>query len=208
MAMVTLFKDGGAAPDPGARVIKADAYAAVVDVADVLAAARDQADELLRRADVDAGDIRERARREGLEEGKAEVAEQLFEAVTASVEQISSMENAMVDVVMRSLRTILGSFDDKDLATRVVGQALRLVRDEKRVVLRVALEDADTVRERLAEIVAAYPGMGRVDVHPDSALKPGGCVLETDAGVIDATLERQLTIIRDTFKRHLEERGR
>ena len=43
-------------------------------------------------------------------------------------------------------------------------------------------------------------------VRGSRALAAGGCVLETEIGVVDASLERQLAIIEETFRRHLEER--
>jgi type III secretion protein L len=206
MALAALTAGSGFSPAPDARVVKAADYQLLVEAEDILAKARERGEAIVREAEEHAEELRAEARAEGLEEGKAEVAERLFEVVTASVEQLSSMENAIVDMVVKSVRTIIGEFDREELAVKAVGHALRLVRDEKRVVLRVAAADADMVNARLAEIVALYPGMGRVDVRADGGLSRGGCILETEAGVIDATLERQLGIIEDTFKRHLEER--
>lgn len=206
MPMAAFIISAPAAPDPAARVLKAADYANLVEAGEMLSRAREQARELLARAESEAEALRRKGYEEGLEEGKAEVAGQLFEAMTASVEQLAAMEKSLVEVAVRSIRVILGSFDREELAVQAVGHALRLVRDEKRVLLRVAAEDADAVRSRLDEIAARYPGMGRVDVAADASLSPGGCVMETDVGVIDATLERQLSIIEDTFRRHLEER--
>lgn len=206
MAMVSINPPGGVAPDPGAKVLKAGDHALLVGAEEALAAAGRQAEAIVEKAKADAEELRRRGHEEGVAEGKAEVAGQLLEAVTASVEQMANTENALVDVVVKSLRTILGTFDREELAAQVVGHALRLVRDEKRVVLRVAPADAEAVERRLADIVRGYPGMGRVDIAVDAGLSPGGCVMETEIGVIDATLERQLSIIEETFRRHLEER--
>lgn len=193
-------------PGPGAKIIKARDYMAFREAEGIVAAARAHADELLREAAEKAEEMRRTGYEEGQAEGRAEVAEQLFNAVTASVDQMASMEAAMVDLVLKSLNNVLGSFDDKELVTRVVSHALRLVRDDKRVVLRVSVDDAETVRSRLDEFLARYPGITRIDVVPDASLGRGGCIMETDAGVIDASLDRQLAIIEETLKRHLEER--
>ncbi len=206
MALMSLFPNGESAPGPGVDVIRANEYAVMVESSEIIEAARKKSAEILAQALTDAEELRELARREGLEEGKAEVADQLFNAVTASVEQMGKMESGLVDVVVQSIRAILGEFDEHDLVVRVVGQAIRLVRDEKRVTLRVSLADADTVRNQLEDILARYPGIGRVDVRPDASVAPGGCVMETEMGVIDATLDRQLAIIRDTFHKTLQER--
>lgn len=202
-----LAPPGGVSVAPGAVVVKASEYTLMGEAEDVLAAARIQAEEIMRRAARDAETERKVGYEAGLAEGKGEVAEQLFSVLAASVEQMASMEEALVDLVLKSLVNVLGTFDDKELVTRVVGHALRLVRDEKRVVLRVSVQDAETVRARVDDFLTRYPSILRIDVAPDAGLGRGGCVMETEAGVIDASLERQLAIIEETLRRHLEERA-
>ncbi|MDR1613536.1 MAG: HrpE/YscL family type III secretion apparatus protein [Planctomycetota bacterium] len=200
-----LIKDS-VVPEPGTMLLKAGDYAVMAEADAVLAQASARAEEIVVRAEADAGAERRRGYEAGVAEGKAEVAERMFETMAASVEHLSAMESTLVDLVMRSLRTVLGTFDREELAVETVRHALRLVRDEKRVLLRVAAADADYVAKRLDEIVKRYPGMGRVDLVPDASLASGGCVMETEIGVIDASLERQLTMIENSFRRQLEER--
>lgn len=204
MTIFSLIPPEGVALEPGVRVLKADDYRLAIAAENLLVEAEKRAEEIRAQAEIDAEECRRRGYEEGLEAGKLEVAAQMFESVNASLEQLARMESSLVDVVLRSVRTILGSFDKVELAEQIVGHALRLVRDEKRVLLRVNPGDAEMVESRLDEITRRYPGIGRIDVAADQTLQPGGCVMETDIGVIDATLERQLQIIEDTFRRHLE----
>jgi type III secretion protein L len=204
MTLAALFPEGGISPAPGAQILKADEYAAFVESRDLLAAARTRVDALLQQAEAECEVFRREAVEQGLAEGKAEIAMQMLDTVASSVEQLAGMESSLVDIVMRSLRTILGKFDHDELVAQVVSHALRMVRDEKKVLLRVAVEDADAVTARIDGIVRQYPGMGRVDIAPDAALTPGQCVLETEIGVVDASLERQLAMIEENFRRHIE----
>ncbi|MDR3211642.1 MAG: HrpE/YscL family type III secretion apparatus protein [Planctomycetota bacterium] len=205
MGMLSLFPEGGLAPDPADRIIRAGDYAQFVAASELLQATRLRAEEIIRQAETAAEECRKKGYADGVVEGKAELADRLFEAVSGSVEQLSSMEGTLVKVVLQSLRTILGQFDQGELVTQVVRHALRLVRDEKKVILRVSSGEAETVEKRLADLVSHYPGMGRVDVVADSALAAGSCILETEIGVVDASLERQLASIEDNFRHHLEE---
>ncbi len=206
MAMISLTPSGGVAPAPGTVVLKADEYARLIEAERLLDAAAEKAAAIVAEAEKTAVDMRREGFERGVREGRDEVAGQFIEAVAASVEQLAGMETALVDVVVRSLKTILGSFDREDLARQVVGHALRLVRDEKRVTLRVAPGDADAVEANLKGILERYPGLVRVDVVPDASIASGGCVMETELGVIDATLDRQLAIIEDALRGQLEGR--
>lgn len=206
MTMISINPQGDIAPAPGVSVLKAHEYDAFVEAAGLIGEARERAAGILAEAGKDAEERRRAGFEAGVREGKDEVAEQFFAAVSGSVEQLAGMENALVDVVIRSLRTILGSFDREELAVQTVSHALRLVRDEKRVLLRVSPDDAPLVEKRLAEITKPYPVLIRVDVRADASLSPGGCVMETELGVIDATLDRQLAVIEDAFRQQLDGR--
>ena len=204
--MAFWLHDGGVIPESGTQVIRASDYAALTEAEDILAGARARAAEIVLQAERELEEKRRQGYEDGVIEGKAEIAERFFDTVSASVEHLSGMESALVELVMRSLKAILGNFDNTALVEETVGHALRLVRDEKRVILRVAVDDAGVVENRLAEFARRYPGLGRIDVVPDAALSTGGCIMETEIGVIDATLERQLSIIENSFRKQLDEK--
>ena len=60
-----------------------------------------------------------------------------------------------------------------------------------------------TVKARLAELRADYPTIESMDVVEDSRLSGPACVLETEAGVADASVDTQLAAIERSLKRHL-----
>lgn len=188
---------------PGTKVLKADDAAHWVDARALLDAARDRAAAIEREA-VEAREA-EKARgyEEGLMEGKMEMAERMLDTLGRSVDSLGEMENAMVDVVMHSLRTILGGIEDSELIVSVVRQALQRVRDQKRVTLRVCDEEQPVVQERMKEILRDQPGLGMVDVVGDGRLERGACVLETEMGVVDASLDKQLALLEKSFRTEL-----
>jgi len=187
----------------GVKVVKAAEYARFVEAQQVVAAAREVAARMAQDARAAHEEEKKLGREEGVLEGKMEMADRMLEGVSRSVDYLEGMENTVVDVVMKSLNAVLGEMSEKDLVFRLVRKALHQVRDQKKIVLKVSAEDADTVQGRLDELVRAYPGIGLVDVVADSRLTKGQCVLETEIGVIDASLDKQLEIIEKSFRQHL-----
>ena len=55
----------------------------------------------------------------------------------------------------------------------------------------------------MSSILAAYPTVETMDVVEDSRLKGPACILETEAGVADASVETQLAAIEKSLARHL-----
>jgi flagellar assembly protein FliH len=79
-----------------------------------------------------------------------------------------------------------------EATARVIDAAVRHAQDA--AVVRVRVNPADKER-----IEAAHPAGARPELAADPAVAPGGCVVETDCGDIDATVETQWQIIRSAI---------
>ena len=72
----------------------------------------------------------------------------------------------------------------------VVREALgMLLADSKTAVLRLNPQDAGVLGEGLQR---SFPHL-QITLQPDSGITPGGCLVESGASVVDATLERRWT---------------
>lgn len=82
----------------------------------------------------------------------------------------------------------------------VVKGALAVVRNQKQVTLRVLTpSQLDDVRASVNELLAAFPGVGFLDLVPDARLGPDACILESEIGVVEASIAGQLGAIEKAF---------
>lgn len=184
---------------PEGRIIKAAEYQAVLDGEAVIADAHRQAAEILAKAELEYAARKQQGYDDGLQEGRLEMAEKMLDTVASSVDFLSSLESRVVQLVTRVVRKILGDMQQPDRITAVVRNALAVARNETRVTLRVCPGDLETVQDRLREIMQPYPAINFLDVMADSRLRADGCVLETDIGVVDASLDVQLEAIEKSL---------
>ena len=78
-----------------------------------------------------------------------------------------------------------------------------VIRTQKHVTLKVASDMVETVRARVSELTTDFPTVETFDVVEDPRLKGAACVLETEAGVADASVETQLAAIEKSLKKHI-----
>ena len=110
----------------------------------------------------------------------------------------------MADVVMKALRSFVVEVGDKELVAQIVRKTMNaVIRTQRQVVLKVSPEMVESVRARVAELRLAYPTVESFDVVEDPRLKGASCVLETEAGVADASVETQLAAIEKSIKKHI-----
>lgn len=191
---------------PGRKVIKAADMEAYHDAEALLAEARARAAAYERDAQVAYEDERKRGFKEGQDEARMEAAEQMIEIVSRSIDYFGGVETKMVDLVMAALRKILADYDDRDRVVQVVKNALSTVRNQKQVTLRLAPAQAELLRERLNELLAAYPAVGFLDITPDARLSADSCIIESDIGSVEAGIDVQLEAIRRAFEKSLGSR--
>ncbi|MDR2812375.1 MAG: HrpE/YscL family type III secretion apparatus protein [Puniceicoccales bacterium] len=143
---------------------------------------------------------------DGYATGKAEMAKQLAELVAKSADNVKYLESSIAGLVVKALQRIVGGVDRRELIVDIVRQALKAVKNQQEAILKVSPQDSQAVRDHLKEILSD----GIVDyleVVADSRLTPGTCILETDLGVIDASLDVQLEAIVGAFKKVMPKDG-
>ena len=214
MLPIVRLTEGAPSLAPGAPVIRAADYLALVDAralceaarqeaAGILAEARRQADAIVAEADQHREGEKARGYAEGRAEAEAEAADRRITLAVGTADYIESLEESVVELVISGVRKILGSFDDRALAVRVVSGALAVMRNQKQVTLRVSPDNAESLREQLDTLLSSHPGIGMIEVVADPRLKPGDCVLESDLGIVDAGLHTQLDRLEAALSKHL-----
>lgn len=186
------------------RIVKATDAATVASAAEIIALA--EADAAKIREDAKAAFEAERKRgyEKGIADGKMEIAMQKLDLVDSSVTFMESVEKKMADIVMKALRTFVVEVGDKEMVVQIVRKTLNaVIRTQRQVTLKVAPEMVETVKAKLGELRLQYPTVETFDVVEDPRLKGTACVLETEAGAADASVETQLAAIEKSLQSHI-----
>lgn len=182
------------------RLLRPEDYRVAVSAAEMLADASARAQATLKGADEAYEAERQRGYDEGMAQARAEIAEQMMEIVGRSVDYLASAEEDVAETVLICLRKILGEFSEEELVLRAARNALDVVRNETRVTLRVRPEVQSALHDRIGEILGSQGGVGFLEVVADSGLPKGGCRLETEVGVVDASIDQQVAALEKVIR--------
>lgn len=144
-----------------------------------------------------------RARTEGYEEGLNAGLERIRSAATALVagaaaldeeraKAASASESAAVELGLAIAEKVLGAALEvrPELVVEVVRGALRRITEPLPATLLVNPDDAEPVREALAELEGEHGAA--LTVRAERRVDPGGTVVRTAAGEVDAQVAVQL----------------
>lgn len=180
-----------------------------------IAGVRTQAQALIDAARAEAAATREAARaeaeravRQGYEDGQRQAAvewhERQAQQARASGEAMGRVQQKLAEVVTAAVERIVGAEKREALYARALGTVQLLTRGATALTLRVHASDHEHARAALASLPAADGAGLAIELRVDPTLKPGGCVFESDQGILDASLETQLLGLRSAMKRAVQ----
>ena len=185
------------------EIVKADEAATLAEAEAIIAAARKEAELIHDDALKAAAEERKRGYEQGLADGKAEILMQKLDLLDESIAYMQSVEDKMAAIVMNALRKCVDEIGDKELVVQIVKKAMHaVVRNQKEITIKVAPDMVEVVRARLNEILSRFPGLGFAEVTEDPKLSGTACVVETESGKVEASIEVQLSAIERSIQKH------
>lgn len=191
---------------PGTRVVTAAQMAAWSEAEGLIAAARSQADAIVEEAKAAYQRERERGHADGLAEAQMAQAEKMIETVGRTVDYFAQVEADMVALVMGAVRKIIENYDDAERVLIVVRNALSVVRNQKQMTLRLHPQQVEVVRARVNDLLLSYPGVGYLDIVADGRLGLHACILESEIGLVEASIDGQIQALERAFQKVLGSR--
>ncbi|TVQ39973.1 MAG: flagellar assembly protein FliH [Spirochaetaceae bacterium] len=180
----------------------------------LLAEAGEQAQKIVADAEARAAEVEQGAYQRGLEQGeargfdsgKAEVSRLIDrlhviidKAIQRRNEIIEESESQLIHLVLEIAGKVVKVISEhqKNVVVNNMVQALRKLKTKSDVIIRVNLQDLQMATDHLKEVIEMVERVGNVSIAEDTTVDPGGCIIETDFGRIDARVSSQLREIED-----------
>jgi type III secretion system HrpE/YscL family protein len=134
---------------------------------------------------------------EGYKKGYEEALAKLGEIEEDVQKTFEGLEPKLVMLSVKVAEKIIG----QELATRpdtiaaIVAQALKTVRHQREVNVRVHPSHAAALEAHKKTLLGVLSRARDVVIRPDPSIREGGCVIETELGILDADLRTQLEIL-------------
>lgn len=167
----------------------------------ILSAAKERATEIVHKAEQSYEKSKQKGYKDGLEAGRLENMEKIMETILSSVEFIENIEKTLIEVVSMAVKKVIGDFDEDERIVRIVRNALIHVRNQQKILIRVAVSDEKAVTSALAVMIQGKTSStSYLDVVADPRLAAGSCIFESELGVVDASLATQLKAFDNAFR--------
>jgi flagellar assembly protein FliH len=146
---------------------------------------------------------------EGFEAGRGEaqrLIDQLHMIINMAIakrnEIIDESETQLINLVLMIANKVVKviSENQKNVVVNNVIQALRKLKTRGDVIIRVNLTDVQLTSDHVKDFMRMVENIKSITVVEDSTVDPGGCIIETDFGEIDARISSQLDEITNKIQ--------
>ena len=200
MATPFILTNGQLYVDPRAPILRAKEYCNYVESKRILREAHSHADIISKQSHEKYLEEKERGYDEGVDQSKVDQADHMLRIVENTVDYLASIEKVMAELLVTSVKKIINDFDQEELAIGLVKKALQNVRNEKKVTVRLPTTQYAMVKAKLNDLLGLYKGIGFIELVADQRLSTGDCILESEIGIIDASVDVQLKALQKRFE--------
>ncbi len=165
---------------------------------------------LISRAREEADSIREAASKEGYQQGLTQAVEdiaQVREALNAFIGAPQEVFDYIapeileisVDIAQKIIKKEVSQ--NPEIVLEKITEILKtLPKEEPKVTIRVNPMQVSIAKQSIPEILEAAGLDTKIVVLQDETVSEGGCIVTTNNGVIDATIESQIAIVKEALK--------
>lgn len=204
MADLVLIDSDLVRPAPGTRVLKKASYTIIDQAQAILNTAHKKADEIIASAQAEFQEERQRGYTEGLECARQEMAQELAATAMETQRHYDHLKEETVSLVMAVVKKVLKNIEPQALIVAQVNKALETFKGGQRITLKIHPTQAERIASRLEDISSSCPGIEMIDIQVATDIPPGQVMLVSATGILEASLDSQLTAIETAFRQTLQ----
>jgi type III secretion protein L len=187
--------------EPAGPILKAADFSALAEARTILEKAAAEAATITARAADELAAEKKRGYDAGYAEARQAAAEDVFERVERGINFYQHLQENIGELVTSAVEAIVGQCDHEQLLRTNLARVLKLARGQTFLTLKVSPAQTAQVQAQMNEILARSPVLEHLEVKADPTVSPGGCILVSEVGVVDATLDTQLEAVRQAIRR-------
>ena len=187
---------------PGQKVDPATEFATLQEAAELLDTVKKEAEHYRLETAKEAEVIKERAFQEGFQSALESLNVHILE-LDRELKQIrEEVHKKILPLALRAARKVVGEELrlHPDRIVDIVLNSLKPVTQHRKITIYVNRQDLETLEKHKSKIKDIFEKLESFSLqeHPD--VEPGGCIIETEAGIINAQLENQWRALEAAFE--------
>lgn len=186
------------------KIIPAQDFTTLLEANEILERAREDTDALRKQTEAECVDLKEGAKKEGFEEGLKQLNDQILGLDHEKKRLRHEMNKLVLPLALKAAKKIVA----KELETApetivdIVLQAILPVTQNHHITIWVNKSDKEILDANKGALKEKLEQIESLAIRERDDVSPGGCIIETESGIINASIETQWRVIEAAFERY------
>lgn len=183
------------------RIIPAEAISQLLDAEEVLDKVKSDAERYKVEVAQECEKLKESAQAAGFAEGYQKWAEQIANLEAEIIKVRQDLEKMLIPVALKAAKKIVGREIElsEDAIVDIVSNALKAVSQHKKITIYVNKKDLDPLEHSRGRLKEIFESLEVLSLRERADVARGGCIIETEIGIINAQLENQWSALERGF---------
>ena len=117
----------------------------------------------------------------------------VFEYIAPDILEIS------VDIAKTIIKKELET-DPQALVNTIIDVLRTVSKNESKITIKVHPQSVQFIKDTIPNITYQYGIESKINIISDPSIEEGGCVLQTNNGIVDASIDTQIEIIKKALE--------
>ncbi len=191
------------------KVIPAEEFSQLLQAQEIIEKAKEDAKALHEKTKKECAVLKEKAKQQGAEEGLEQFNLHILHMDQELKKLRHELQRMVLPIALKAAKKIVG----KELSTHpetivdIVLQALTPISQSHKVIIFVNKQDKDILEEQKSKLLNLLKQVSTLSIQEKSNVAPGGCIIQTESGMINATIDNQWASLEKAFEKYFKSAG-
>lgn len=187
---------------PGEKIVPAKEFDTLESANELLKTVKTESFAYQQEVAKEAEKVKEQAFQEGFQEGLISLSKHLFTLDEELKHLREDIQRKILPLALKAARKIIGEELrlHPDRIVDIVLTSLKPVTQHRKIVIYVNKADLDMLEASKSKIKSIFEHLENLSIQERADVEPGGCMIETEAGIINAQLENQWRALEAAFE--------
>lgn len=185
------------------KVIPLEDFSILIEASEILEKAKQDAETLKTNTIEECEKLKEEAKKEGFDEGLKQLNTQILELDQEKKRLRHEMNKMILPLALKAAKKIVATELEikPETIVDIVLQALTPAMQNHRITIWVNKADKEILEAEKSHIREKLEQVETLLIKEREDISPGGCIIETEGGIINAAIENQWRAIESAFER-------
>jgi type III secretion protein L len=183
------------------KIIPSAEFSKLLDAKEVLEKAQQEALKKQEETKLESEALRQKAQQEGFQKGLEEFNAHILSLDGAAKKIYLDMQKVVLSIALKAAQKIVKKELEMhpDTIVDIVTQELNQAKHNKRVTIFVDKSDKEALELNKPKLKELFENIQVLSIQERSDVSPGGCIIETETGIINAKIEKQWEALERAF---------